>query len=238
MIDFLTTLALPRWLLASVVLYLAGTNLSWRLQSWTEGHGQRIGHLARRLPGSPPSAIASFAFNVGVPYTVLLLGRFDPRQAGLIGLDWLRSGAIAAGLTLAVAAFLWFDGKRAQAALQDAAQPVVVQRSPVAMLWRAVFQQSHLGFYRVVLLTVLAPYTAALLALALVVGEWALNPAWRAAWLEPALPRTLAFDLALLLTTTVLFLYTGNFWVCLAAHAALTVMMSVRYRDVINAPIP
>ena len=41
--------------------------------------------------------------------------------------------------------------------------------------------------------------------------------------------------LALALATTIIFLNTGNLWVCAAVHAILTLALHVRYQEVRNA---
>jgi hypothetical protein len=86
-------------------------------------------------------------------------------------------------------------------------------------------QQAHWAFYRSGATVLFGAYNGPFIGLGLVVVEWLCSPAWRAAWTTPQHADEHAFDLALALTTTILFLLTGNLWVCAAVHAAVALTL-------------
>lgn len=226
MFDTLRALPLSWWLIASVILYVLAANLPWRMAPAAESAAGGALHVFRRRAGAPVAAAGSFLYNVGVPYAALVLGLIDERAAGLSGLDWSRSLAVGAAVALAMALLLAANERVTRTPLQQPRETAGGWRA--ASLWHALFIQAHLGFYRAVCAPALGAYAGVWVSLGLVVGEWLLSPAWRAGWRRTDGQRVLSFDLALALTTSVLFLYTGNLWVGAAVHVALALLFGVQ----------
>lgn len=161
-----------------------------------------------------------------VPYLGLLLGGLSPRLMGLSGIDWPVSLSLGLGIGFAVVLLLTLV--RATLAIGDeslrseSSQMGHVARPVLAgiLLWSGV-TQFHWSFLRggiwEALLTLPQPPALP--------GYWAV---WSAAaivvlqllWVRPAFA-VLLVHLATLLTTSILFFYTRNFWLCWALHAAV-----------------
>ena len=237
MTDSLRSLSIGWWLLASLALSFLAANLSWRLQTWSNGRGRQIGAIVRGVSAAAPlTATGRFLFNIAIPYAALLLGTLDPRLTGLTALDWMHSLGVAAAIAIATATLLWLDRihlhilfpspSPAEASLH------VARPSLLSTLWSVAFQQAHWAFYRGGAIAILGAYNGAFAGLALVVIEWILNPAWRAGWADEQHVQAFTFDLALALTTTILFILTGNLWVCAAVHGVIALALSVSRQDV------
>jgi hypothetical protein len=223
MLDSVRSVSVGGWLVGSIGLYILAANLSWRVQGWTEGRGQRLGVWARRLAGGPLPLAGALTYNIVVPYAALLVGRFDLRVAGLIGFDWSISLRQGAALAMATSVLLWLNSRHVRAFSAGGGREAV-GGPVVARLWHALFVQAHLGFYRTICLLLFGSYAGVWVGLALVLAEWLLAPAWRAGWAQEEGQHSFAFDLALAITTTVLFLYTSNTWVCVLMHASLALV--------------
>ena len=107
----------------------------------------------------------------------------------------------------------------------------VTRPSALSTLWLVAFQQAHWALYRSIAIVLFGAYNGALAGLGLVIIEWLLSPFWRAGWTEPRTAQASAFDLALALTTTILFLLTGNLWVCAAVHALIALTLGVSRQE-------
>ncbi len=239
MIDSLRSLSIGWWLLASLALSILAANLSWRLQSWSDGRGRRIGALALRVSSTAPLVGAGrFAFNIGVPYAALLLGSLDARLAGLTGLDWLHSLGVGTVFAIATAALLWLDRVHLHVTAPSPSSaetvPPPTRSSVLATLWLVAFQQAHWAFYRSGATVLLGAYNGVFAGLTLVIIEWILNPAWRAGWMKQQ--QSFAFDLALALTTTILFLLTGNLWVCALVHGVIALLLGSERQNAYTSP--
>ena len=238
MIDALQAIPLSWWLALSVALYVAATNLSWRVSGWTAGRGSRIGAAVRWCAASPLTALGSLAYNIGAPCAAIAVGLLDPQQMGLVQVDWLNSLVAGAAMLGAAGLLLWLDrvylGRLLTEPL-DGSLSDVPAASAISTVWDVAFLQAHLGFYRGVAITLVGAYAGALAGLGLVLLEWGLNPAWRLQWSKRGLARP-AFDLFMALTTTVLFLYTGNLWVCAAVHCILALSLRGPGRAVTDRP--
>lgn len=172
-----------------------------------------------------------------IPYIALISGGLSPRLMGLTGIDWrstlaLGVGLVAAtiGLLLLVFATVAPDDRGAAESL-TAPQPAGLASRLYSVLASGA-EEWHWMFLR-----------ACLIALALAgfgveasSGYWAI---WLAALL--ALPETLLaapnttvrlFSTIALLSTTILFLFVRNFWLCWALHASIMLFAgNVRWQD-------
>lgn len=221
------------WLLVSGALYIVATNAYRRLQQGAQVH-ERLHRLLRVIDGAAP--VILFVYYIAPPYTLLLMGELDPRQAGIIGLDWQNALTVASLLGLAALVLLLLGRRHYRRSLApDSASEAGAPISLVRQWWRAVFQQAHWAFYRSVLAG-LGAYQAVFAALAVSIVEWLLNPAWRAGWAQAAQTEERALDLAFGLTTATVFIYTGNFWVTVAVQVALVTLLAVGRRMPGGAP--
>ena len=168
-----------------------------------------------------------FAHWLLIPYLGLLTGGLSPRLLGLANIDWLASLGLGLGLLFGIVALLVLG--RAIVDLGDPAVAPTARRFFVGMtqpgwqtfggllLWSGI-EQFHWAFLRgalhETLLTLPSPPALP--------GYWAI---WGAAglilvellWFRPGLA-SFVIQLATLLTTSILFFYTHNFWLCWALH--------------------
>lgn len=226
MLDSLRSYPIPLWLAASFLVSVASSALSWRAQAWTSGPGALWGRWLPRLAAQPVLVGAGrFAYNIGLPYVALLAGALEARQAGLTGVDWGQTNLVAVA-AVALFAYLWLDSRWRRSFNLPAVAPPA--DGTAVLLWNAAFQQAHWGFYRAGAIVLLDPYRGVFAGLGLVLLEWFLNPRWRAAWSDDARSARLAFDLALALTSAVLFAITSNFWLGASVHALCVVLLARR----------
>ena len=168
-----------------------------------------------------------FAHWLLIPYLGLLAGGLSPRLLGLANIDWLASLGLGVGLLFGVTALLVFV--RAVVDLGDPADMTGPRRFLGVLtrpgwrifaglaLWSGI-EQFHWAFLRgglhETLLTLPTPPALP--------GYWAI---WGAAgiilvevlWARRDLAH-LVIQLATLLTTSILFFYTHNFWLCWILH--------------------
>ena len=171
-----------------------------------------------------------FAHWLLIPYLGLLTGGLSPRLLGLANIDWLASLGLGLGLLFGIVALLVLGR-----AVVDLGDPAVTpnarrffggmtqsgwQTFGGALLWSGI-EQFHWAFLRgglhETLLTLPTPPALP--------GYWAI---WGAAglilaellWSRPDLA-SFAIQLATLLTTSILFFYTHNFWLCWALHLSV-----------------
>jgi hypothetical protein len=171
-----------------------------------------------------------FAHWLLIPYLGLLAGGLSPRLLGLANIDWLASLGLGLGLLFGVVALLVFV--RAVVDLGDTATAPSPRRFFSGMtrpgwqtfggvaLWSGI-EQFHWAFLRGGLHeTFLAlPEPPAL------PGYWAI---WGAAgviliellWSRPNLA-SFVIQLVTLLTTSILFFYTHNYWLCWTLHLGI-----------------
>jgi hypothetical protein len=222
----LTAAPLTRWLLGSVLIYAAATNVAWGLRE-------------RAFLSAPPAGwireVLRFTFYLGIPYLALggwprppLSGLLSLPDLGLVGpgplwpaARWL--GAISAGLGIALAALLLLGLAYIQANRRPGMTGLGFHpRRGLALGMDVLYLQVHWSFYRGALDVVLEDlYAGVFLALALVYAEWSLNPFWRHAWRQPDKAGEPWLRTALALVSAVLYLMTRNLWVCLVVHAIL-----------------
>lgn len=157
-----------------------------------------------------------------VPYLGLLSGGLSPRLMGLSGSDWSLS--LGLGVGIAFGALLLLGLVRA---LLEMGERPLLSGAPLrhsglgALVFWSGITQFYWAFLRggvwELLLTAPQPpefpgYWAVWIAAALIAAQ--------ILWARPAVP-SLILQLATLLTTSILFFYSHNFWLCWAFHAAL-----------------
>jgi hypothetical protein len=159
-----------------------------------------------------------------LPYMALLVGAVSPRLMGLYWFDWRATLEVGAGLllaigTLAVAAWL-FAMPRTQAAIGGRwSERLLVVFLAGAEEWYWCFVRAALWQIALALPALDAPpiywsvWGGALLVLPL------------ALLLQPSGPQRLV-KVVILVVTSVLFLYTRNFWLCWLVHAALALLFT------------
>ena len=176
----------------------------------------------------PWRGVAVLAAWLVVPYLALISGGVSPRLLGLRYLDWATTFRLGAGILLAVVVLAGVvrlaaaDSRRSTpGARQGGVSLAVVLRG---FGWSGA-EELNWCFWR-----------GALWELFLVVGAPIDLPAYWAVWLAAAV--NLPFALALqpngwqriikgsaLAVTSVVFIYTGNFWLCWLIHGMLWLML-------------
>ncbi len=180
--------------------------------------------VARHYVRAPWRAWLAPAYWLFIPYFALLAGAVSPRLMGLFWIDWRTTFQVGAGLLLAIgllAVLAWLF-------VLPRDETGCVAGGSQRMLWigLAGAEEWFWCFVRAALweIALTAPRTqAAPLYLAV----------WGAALL--ALPLVLAMQesgrlrlvkTAILVVTTVVFLFTRNFWLCWLIHASLAVLFT------------
>jgi hypothetical protein len=179
---------------------------------------------ARATVASPARDWLAPLYWLLIPYAAMLAGAVSPRLMGVYWIDWRTTFQVGAPLLLtlgllAVVAWL-FSGPR----VGSAAPVGWFQR----LLWvaSAGAEEWFWCFLR-----------AALWEMALALPQFSAAPLYWSVWgaallaaplamaLQPDGPRRL-LKLAILVVTTVVFLFTRNFWLCWLVHAALAVLFT------------
>jgi hypothetical protein len=166
----------------------------------------------------------ALAYWVLIPYLALLAGAVSPRLMGLYWLDWRATFQVGAGLLL-VCVLLALVGRLLAS---PSAQPANDGGWPQRAAWvvQAGAEEWFWCFLR-------AAFWELLLAWPEAVALPLYGAVWGAAGL--ALPFTLALQpngalrvikLTALVVTSILFLFTRNFWLCWLIHAALVVVFT------------
>ncbi len=186
-----------------------------------------------------------FAHWLLIPYLGLLMGGLSPRLLGLAGHDWLAGLGLGLGLIFAVVILLMLARAITDLGAPDATriastpahhdeQPPVTHASPPpraalrlgwhtvssTLLWCGI-EEFHWVFLRGAIWEMLetAPNPPQL------VGYWAIWCAAGVIFLELLLLRhrfyPLLIQLVAQMTTSILFFYTRNFWLCWVLHVAV-----------------
>jgi len=231
MLTTLRVLPIGWWLVASLLLNVIATNLSWRICNRAVGGGQRAAALGKQASSMITlPAIAGFMYNIGLPYAALLAGVLTPETLGLTETHWLTSTGIATAMTAATGVMLWLyrrDLRRGLLENGGSALPAAhASPLPLVTAWRVAFRQAHWAFYRAAAIVLLGSYTGVFGGCGLVLGEWTLNPAWRAGWSDERQRWSLTFDLALVFASAILFVYTRNAWLCVTMHTILALIFA------------
>lgn len=174
----------------------------------------------RPLVSRPARAVLLYAYWVLLPFGALVLGGVSPRLMGLFYIDWetslrLGSASLLVGAALAATARL-FWGPAVERAAPD---PLRFGVSLAAVVGTVGAEEFFWVFLRGLLTELLLRQGVEASA------YWAL---WLAAllllpavWLvQPAAPRRVV-KTVVLVVSTVLFLYTHNFWLGWGMHALL-----------------
>ena len=163
-----------------------------------------------------------------IPYLALLAGAVSPRLMGIYWIDWRTTFQVGAGLLLALgllALVAWmFAMPRGEPGRVDGLGGGWARR--LTWIGLAGAEEWFWCFLR-----------AAMWEIALAMPQLAVSPIYLSAWgaalmalplavaLQPSTPLRLT-KTAILAVTTVVFLYTRNFWLCWLIHAALAVLFT------------
>jgi hypothetical protein len=215
-------LAFSSWVLASLLLYLLGSqalrlNITVCVLTWLADHGAwepiwwgvRLGYL------------------IGLPYLALLAGAASPRGMGLIGLDWVHTLGLGVPLTLAAWGLILVGWHWANPVPSDSnpthSRDVRTGDWLSAML-EAGAQQMHWAFYRDAWIRWWDPYWGAWISL-LTVWLEGISGVW--SWhLRSASLRMFLINALLALVTTALYLTVPNWWLGWGLH--VLVLLSTR----------
>ncbi len=219
----------PRQLLAiaiglSIVLYASAANAAWRLADATPRPGRLFGWLASLRGTWVPRVLGELGrwlYYIGLPYATLMLGFNTVRALGVWNLDWLGSlpmaGLLGAG-AVAVTAWVWRPYARSQ-------HPHAVDTSRwnwARHIIELIYQQAHWAFYRSGPILWLGDfYLGSFMGLALALLEGWSNPNVRKSVRDVTRADAPLWSGSLAVVSTVMFIYTQNFWYCLAVHLLL-----------------
>jgi hypothetical protein len=158
------------------------------------------------------------------PYLALQSGLVSARAMGLAELDWIqRFGqglAVSGALVLLLLAASWqFRHVNAADPAPSPWRLLLPLEAAAAQLMWALLRVAGAWFLRDRGMGALeAAYAGAWLGLILLYVAWAVDPAWRARLRHPASQRRELVAIALALATTVVFIVSGNVWLCWVLH--------------------
>ena len=172
-----------------------------------------------------------------IPYAGLMAGSLSPRLMGLINIDWYMTLGIGVALTMAMLAMIVLI--RLLVHGREENNPAsLVKKEPMTASERGTWaagavtvivsgaEQFHWTFLRGAIWEIL------LLSQSTIdqPGYWA---AWIAAFLalpevllQPLQPMQRLVKVAILAMTTILFIFTQNFWLCWAFHAMMWLLLA------------
>ncbi|MBI4787382.1 MAG: hypothetical protein HY782_10090 [Chloroflexi bacterium] len=237
MTDLLNTLS-PRQALAiavglSIVLYALAANLA-RLTA-----KPRAGRVGRFLAWTGKSwlpraagEVGRWLYYLGLPYATLMLGYNTPRALGVWNLDWLDPLVYAILLALgAIVVFIWVWRPYARTE-----HPHAVDESRwnwARHIIELIYQQAHWAFYRSGPILWLGDfYWGSFLGLGLVLLESWSNPQARASIHDTTRADAPLWSGSLAVASTIIFIFTQNFWYALAIHF----LLDLGLRSVIGFP--
>lgn len=232
------------WVATSIAIYAVAGFTVWL--------GQRRGNLHSSLAGllSSPGGtllawLARLVWLIGPGYAALLLGIVSPRLMGLSQIE--IDAGLGEGVVLALAALALLTMAAVGYRRSQPAGAVYTSRADrVAVSARLALEagalQWHWAFYRAALITLAVQqgfanpaYAGAWLAVALAIGEGALNPLLWRDLRTPGLAAPRLMRAAILVVTTQIYLLSNNFWLGWAFHAVAIVLLEPRLRA---APAP
>ncbi|MEZ4770558.1 MAG: hypothetical protein R2844_19310 [Caldilineales bacterium] len=229
------------WVAGSIAIYAVAGLVLWV--------GQRRGNVRSRLAGflgSPGGTLlgwlARLVWLIAPGYAALLLGVVSPRLMGLSQIEigaGLGQGvilALAALGLLALAVVGYRRGQPAEPAYSSRADRVAVS---ARLALEAGALQWQWSFFRAVLIAGTVQqglgrgdpvYLGAWLTVALVTLEGMLNPLLWRDLRTPGLAGPRLLRAVILVVTTQIYLFSGNFWLGWAFHAAAVVLLEPRLR--------
>lgn len=204
------------WVIASVAVFVTASWLGWLAPRWQSHHPDgRLARWARRGEVQGILWIVCFAYSLGIPYAALLLGLASPRLLGLTEINWVQSlgpGGALAGIALAILILGWWGYRR------EVPPPPDLLPWPLAILDVAALQ-GHWALYRAgATLWLNDAYGGVWAGLALVALEAALVPLTWQALAAPDHAERVLRPAAFAFSSTVLFYFTHNLWLCWAFH--------------------
>ncbi len=225
------------WLFSQLNLQQPGL---WLLLSWLIGLAGLI--VLRVWPGLTQRArwLSALRWLI-VPYVGLLVGGLSPRRMGLTEIDWLAGAGWGGGLILTLLGLLWLIqlGDPTLRRSRATATGTTPQHGPASfIIMMSGLQEFHWAFLRGSLWSLLRTLegTSILLPASLLA-----QPAYWAIWGAAVLavidllaastvrrmnPTQGLTQLFVLLATSVLFLYTRNFWLCWLLHAGMDLILA------------
>jgi hypothetical protein len=174
-----------------------------------------------------------FALWLLIPYLGLLVGGLSPRLLGLAGHDWIAGLGLGLGLIFAVVILLTLARAVTDLGVPTAVTTSVATAAAVERLgWHTIsstllwcgIEQFHWVFLRGAIWEMLQtlPNPPEL------VGYWAIWCAAVVILIELLMLRptffALLIQLVALITTSILFFYTRNFWLCWVMHVAVQLL--------------
>ena len=217
----------------SVVLYTLAANLA-RIND--KPHSGRLGRfLAWAQSAWIPRAageLGRWLYYLGLPYATLLLGYNSPRALGIWNLDWLTPLAGAIGIAIgSIMVFIWVWRPYARTE-----HPHAVDESRwnwARHIIELIYQQAHWAFYRSGPILWLGDfYWGSFLGLALTLIEGWSNPNVRASVHDTTRADAPLWSGSLAIVSTIIFIFTQNFWYSLALHF----LLDLGLRSVIGFP--
>ncbi len=204
------------WIIVSVAVFVVASWLGWLAMLWQSRRPD--GWLARRARRGEVQGIlwvVRFAYGLGIPYAALLLGLASPRLLGLTEINWVQSlgpGGALAGIALAILILGWWGYRR------DVPPPPDLLPWPLAILDIAALQ-GHWALYRTgATLWLNDTYGGVWAGLILVALEAALVPVTWQALTAPNNAERVLRPAAFAFSSTILFYFTHNLWLCWAFH--------------------
>jgi hypothetical protein len=183
-----------------------------------------------------------------IPYAGLMAGSLSPRLMGLTGIDWYLTLGIGIALTvtllvtLAIVGFLLREkAGRTVTDVTTAKSPSVRARpgwaSATVLVLAAGAEQFHWSFLRGAIWEIL-------MLEQMTIGQPGYWAVWIAALvalpeilLQPPLPTLRLIKVAILVVTSILFIFTRNFWLCWVLHAAAwTILAAIPQTDQSTSP--
>jgi hypothetical protein len=229
-------LELPIWVLSSILAYAFASNLWYYRRLSPDSRLGRLLVAGERWPHSRwATEVVRFLYYLCIPYLALARGVDSPSLMGLWSQGWFQPqwfGQIALGMTLAGAALIllvwgWRQALSASSQVDDGESPTeyLLQRRLLVVPWgwglivlEVLYLEMHWAFYRSATIRLLDPYYGVFAGLLLVVGELWLNPAVRDDLSVSRRGGQAMTTIAIALVISVIYYFTTNLWLCLAAH--------------------
>ncbi len=232
------------WVLASLVLFVAGAWLAWRFQ---QSRSRSVEWLRRRLVERLSGRLflqgVRLAYYVGLPYAALVRRALSLVVIGMRGPEmpepvwwtlgwrveeWTHALGQAAGMGLLVTILLALGWRNA---LRAAGHIFLERGLPILPWWvivrEVLFSEIHWAFYRAVPLLILDDaYWAIGVSATFPLLEWTFNPDW---WVQVrgGPQRELVLMQGVwLATSTVCFFLTRNVWSVLLMHLVVALALN------------